>query len=203
MNYSVKWDLSQHCFDDFLAGAFLVLDEAIRSVDTQYNGVVLLTDCEGFGIAQFRTISVHRLRGIAGILQDSYPMRFKKIHVVNNPFLFTSVYYAIRPFLKKKMNERVLNKFLISLRQFLFVGADIYDAYCKNTTSRYTSTEKILNPCTSFWILNTFLTISAASFANKRLWTMNFIKNYSHGMIITSVIKNSTGFLFTYIMLCT
>lgn len=39
--------------------------------------------------------------------QESFPLRFKGFHVVNQPFYFAALFAVVRPFLKEKMKRRV------------------------------------------------------------------------------------------------
>lgn len=106
-----KWDPSKITFDEYMAGSFLLLDEALSTIDTQYNGMVVVVDLKSLGFSHVRQIGLRRIRTIASLLQDSYPARFKEIHFVNNPAIFGTVYLAAKPFLKEKIVKRVRKYF--------------------------------------------------------------------------------------------
>lgn len=67
--FIAQWDASKYTFDDVIAAIFLMLDEAVASLDTQYNGIVLICDFKGFGFSHARQIGPRRLQAIANLLQ--------------------------------------------------------------------------------------------------------------------------------------
>jgi len=102
-----NWDASKYNFDEVICAIFLMLDEATATLDTQYHGVTLICDFKGFGFSHARLIGPRRLQNIASLLQDSYPARFKEIHLIHHPTIFNMVYSVIKPFLKEKIRKRI------------------------------------------------------------------------------------------------
>ncbi|VDP89866.1 unnamed protein product [Echinostoma caproni] len=75
---------------------------------TQVHGVVILIDLTGFSWRQaVHMVRPSFLRQAARFLQASTPVRVKAVHIYNEPGIFSTVYTALRPFLKQKMVDRV------------------------------------------------------------------------------------------------
>jgi len=102
-----NWNAYKFCLDEALAALFMVIDESLESIDTQLNGLVVLVDFKGFGFAHARQVGPSRIQAVVGILQDSYPARFKEIHFYNHPSLFNMIFAVAKPFLKEKMRKRI------------------------------------------------------------------------------------------------
>ena len=72
---------------------------------TQIAGVTIIEDAEGFGLNQLRHFTIENAKNMTSFTQDSFPLWFRSIHIVNAPRLFYLAYNVVKPFL----NERVKN----------------------------------------------------------------------------------------------
>ena len=69
-------------------------------IRTQIAGVTTIADAEGFGFKQLTNFTLDHARNAASFVQDSFPLWFRSIHVINPPKLF----YIVRvQFYKKDM----------------------------------------------------------------------------------------------------
>lgn len=46
-------------------------------------------------------------KNMVEVVQDTFPLRFKGFHVVNEPFYFDAIMTVLKPFLKEKIRKRV------------------------------------------------------------------------------------------------
>ena len=70
-NSTYRYDLTHVCF-----------------ARTQIAGVTTIADAEGFGFHQLRNFTLDHARNAASFVQDSFPLWFRSIHVINAPRLF-------------------------------------------------------------------------------------------------------------------
>ena len=57
-------------------------------IRTQIAGVTAVADAEDFGLKQFRSFTLDHARSAASFVQDSFPLWFRAVHVINAPRLF-------------------------------------------------------------------------------------------------------------------
>ena len=55
---------------------------------TQIAGVTTIADAKDFGFHQLRSFTLDNARSAASFVQDSFPLWFRDIHVINAPRLF-------------------------------------------------------------------------------------------------------------------
>ncbi|KAK9509991.1 hypothetical protein O3M35_004870 [Rhynocoris fuscipes] len=86
----------------------LTLEWSLLDPKTQIAGVTVLADLEGFSLSTHASLlSPYYTRKSAEVIQDTFPLRFKGIHIVNQPGYFDAVYAVVKPFLKPKVKQRV------------------------------------------------------------------------------------------------
>jgi len=101
------WDPSTTSPEDIFAANYLCLEMMAREARTQVAGVVTVVDMTGFGLAQAMQVSVDYVRSVAAVIQNTFPLRFREIHVINESYLFDIVFALIKPFLSETIRSRV------------------------------------------------------------------------------------------------
>ena len=87
----------------------LLLERLIEDEETQVHGIALLNNLQDVSFITILKISqteqIQRAM-LVELLQDSFPCRFKGMHLVNQPWYVSLVLTVVRPFMKQKMRDR-------------------------------------------------------------------------------------------------
>ncbi|CAF90700.1 unnamed protein product, partial [Tetraodon nigroviridis] len=75
--------------------------------ETQRRGLKVIFDLEGWSLGHALQINPFLARKISSVLSDSFPLKVRGIHLVNEPVFFRPVFAMIRPFLSEKMRQRI------------------------------------------------------------------------------------------------
>ena len=103
------WDREAVPFVQNYRALLLLLETLIEDEETQVHGLALLNNLQDVSFTTILKISqteqIQRAM-LVELLQDSFPCRFKGMHLVNQPWYVSLVLTVIRPFMKQKMRER-------------------------------------------------------------------------------------------------
>lgn len=113
-----KWRPSDYPFLDTIRAIYLTLEKLIQPEETQVNGLVILADYNGVGLAHASQLGPFLAKKVVGILQDGFPIRIKAVNIINEPRIFKGIFAIIKPFLKEKMAQR-----------FILHGSDLNSLY--------------------------------------------------------------------------
>ncbi|XP_049888864.1 alpha-tocopherol transfer protein [Epinephelus moara] len=86
----------------------LMTSEIISTeTETQRRGLKVIFDLQGWSLGHALQINPSLARKISSVLSDSFPLKVRGIHLVNEPMLFRPVFTMIRPFLPEKIKQRI------------------------------------------------------------------------------------------------
>jgi len=83
----------------------LIMDACAADLDWARSGVVFVQSNRGVGWSNF---SLEMEKRLAPIYQESYPLRFKRVHMVDNGPLVATFISLCKLFLSKKLQERII-----------------------------------------------------------------------------------------------
>ncbi|KAG8192971.1 hypothetical protein JTE90_028093 [Oedothorax gibbosus] len=102
-----SWDPSQCSADDLFRANVICLEKQIDDPLTQINGVVAILDMKYLGFHHVRHFSPSHALKIVSLVQDSFPARFKAVHIVNEPALFDIILAVVKPLISEKIKKRI------------------------------------------------------------------------------------------------
>ena len=104
------WDHENVPFQDNFRALMLLLDRLIEDEETQVCGVMVINNLNDTSFLTVMKVarSEQMQRGLLfELLQDAFPLRFKGIHLVNQPWYISMVLAIVRPFMKQKLRDRL------------------------------------------------------------------------------------------------
>ncbi|XP_071940966.1 retinaldehyde-binding protein 1-like [Antedon mediterranea] len=101
------WDPVLTPFDEILRGFVYILENLLKSQETQVNGLVLFENFYNYSLTQALSIKPHQLKKMVEMLQCSFPCRLKGVHFIHQPWYFSWSFALTKPFLKEKLSKRV------------------------------------------------------------------------------------------------
>lgn len=102
-----RWTPSKYPVYDIFKTNYLTLSKLIQDEETQVSGIILLADLKGVGFGHLTHTTPFFIKRVVSLLQDSFPMRMKGVHYLNEPTLFDIFFTIARQFMKKKLLERI------------------------------------------------------------------------------------------------
>lgn len=104
-----NFDSSRVSIEEIFRTNILALEHAVREPETQIAGIVVLLDMGGLSLQHVKFFTPYYARKMVELVQETFPLRFKGFHVVNEPFYFDAIMAVLKPFLKEKIRKRVGN----------------------------------------------------------------------------------------------
>ncbi|XP_073535457.1 alpha-tocopherol transfer protein [Phyllobates terribilis] len=102
-----KWDPKQFTAYEVFRVSLITSELIVQEAETQRNGIKAIFDLQGWRIAHAFQITPTIAKRIAAVMTDSFPLKVRGIHLLNEPLFFYPVYSLIKPFLPEKIKERV------------------------------------------------------------------------------------------------
>ncbi|XP_063499343.1 alpha-tocopherol transfer protein isoform X3 [Symphalangus syndactylus] len=100
------WDPKVFTAYDVFRVSLITSELIVQEVETQRNGIKAIFDLEGWQFSHAFQITPSVAKKIAAVLTDSFPLKVRGIHLINEPVIFHAVFSMIKPFLTEKIKER-------------------------------------------------------------------------------------------------
>ncbi|EDO33762.1 predicted protein, partial [Nematostella vectensis] len=101
------WDTDTFSPDTLLQALMLTLMHLSESLTVQSRGVVLLVDFSEWTSTQAAYLNIKYIKKIVTIFENCYPVVFKSVHLINQPWYISALISFLRPFLTGKVKDRV------------------------------------------------------------------------------------------------
>ncbi|KAJ6664001.1 hypothetical protein lerEdw1_008955 [Lerista edwardsae] len=102
-----RWDPKVFTAFDVFRVSLITSELIVRELETQRNGVKVIFDLQGWKFAHALQISPAMAKRIAAVLSDSFPLKVRGIHLINEPLFFHPVFALVKPFISEKIKKRI------------------------------------------------------------------------------------------------
>lgn len=103
-----NWDCSYSLLSIYRA-MLLSLDHLTDEIHNQANGFVIIVDWTEFSYKQTSYLKPSVLRLMIDGLQDCFPVKFKGVHFIGQPWYVDAALTVTKPFLKEEIKERIFS----------------------------------------------------------------------------------------------
>uniref|UniRef100_UPI00398EAB86 alpha-tocopherol transfer protein isoform X1 n=1 Tax=Pristiophorus japonicus TaxID=55135 RepID=UPI00398EAB86 len=101
------WDPKLFSAYEVFRVSLITSELIVKEVKTQKYGVKVIFDLCDWRFAHALQINPTIAKKIAAVVVDSFPLKVRGIHMINEPVLFHSFFAIIKPFLSEKIKERI------------------------------------------------------------------------------------------------
>ncbi|XP_007245158.2 alpha-tocopherol transfer protein [Astyanax mexicanus] len=102
-----QWNPKEFSAYEVFRVSLITSELIVQERDTQINGLKAIFDLQGWCFAHAFQINPFLAKKISSVLTDSFPLKVRGIHLINEPIFFRPVFKMIRPFLPDKIKQRV------------------------------------------------------------------------------------------------
>uniref|UniRef100_A0A3B3TDK2 Tocopherol (alpha) transfer protein n=1 Tax=Paramormyrops kingsleyae TaxID=1676925 RepID=A0A3B3TDK2_9TELE len=102
-----KWNPKDFSAYEVFRVSLITSELIVRETDTQRNGLKAIFDLQGWCFAHALQINPSLAKKISAVLTDSFPLKVRGIHLINEPIFFRPVFTMLKPFLPDKIKQRI------------------------------------------------------------------------------------------------
>ena len=101
------WDPAVVSKEEVFSANQLCLELMAREQKTQISGIIAVVDMAGLSWSHWMQMSMDYIQSMVAVVQNSFPIRFKEIHIINESPIFQVAFTLVKPFLTEKMKQRL------------------------------------------------------------------------------------------------
>ncbi|XP_006634070.1 alpha-tocopherol transfer protein isoform X1 [Lepisosteus oculatus] len=101
------WNPKKYTAYEVFRISLITSELIVQEIETQRNGLKAIFDLQGWRFAHALQINPSLAKRISAVLTDSFPLKVRGIHLINEPIFFRPVFAMIRPFLSDKIKARI------------------------------------------------------------------------------------------------
>ncbi|XP_046718159.1 alpha-tocopherol transfer protein isoform X2 [Silurus meridionalis] len=116
-----QWNPKEFSAYEVFRVSLITSELIVQEPETQKNGLKAIFDLHGWFFSHALQITPSLAKKISCILTDSFPLKVRGIHFINEPGFFRPVYTMIKPLLPEKIKQRIhfhSSSYMTSLAQF-------------------------------------------------------------------------------------
>ncbi|XP_067219040.1 alpha-tocopherol transfer protein isoform X2 [Chanodichthys erythropterus] len=102
-----QWNPKEFTAYEVFRVSLITSELIVREWETQRNGLKVIFDLQDWCFAHAIQINPSLAKKISAVLTDSFPLKVRGIHLINEPIFFRPVFAMIRPFLPDKIKQRI------------------------------------------------------------------------------------------------
>ncbi|KAF3838839.1 hypothetical protein F7725_010607 [Dissostichus mawsoni] len=102
-----QWDPKDWLAFQVFSVSLMTSEIISMETETQTQGLKAIFDLQGWSLGHALQVNPSLARKISSVLSDSFPLKVRDIHLVNEPMFFRPVFAMIRPLLPDKIRKRI------------------------------------------------------------------------------------------------
>ncbi|XP_059419633.1 alpha-tocopherol transfer protein-like isoform X1 [Carassius carassius] len=102
-----QWNPKEFTAYEVFRVSLITSELIVQEWETQRNGLKAIFDLQDWCFAHALQINPSLAKKISSVLTDSFPLKVRGIHLINEPIFFRPVFAMIRPFLPDKIKQRI------------------------------------------------------------------------------------------------
>ncbi|XP_050039171.2 alpha-tocopherol transfer protein-like isoform X2 [Dermacentor andersoni] len=102
-----SWNSDICSLNDYFRVGLALCECFLLRQDCQIRGIVVIVDVKGLNVYHLPYYTPSVIRTLVSLIQECFPLRLKKIYIINNPPIFDFLFAIAKTFLKAKLAKRI------------------------------------------------------------------------------------------------